>query len=131
MSSSNQDPDPVAEAAAREKEATEQAALPYKWRQTIGDVDISVPVPKGSRARDLVVEVKKLRLKVGVKGKEPIIDVGSIHFNPLPSCTHMHLKHSESTTCANSNSPGRPPQSHPSRRVHLDPRRPTIRGTAP
>ncbi|KAF8453139.1 CS domain-containing protein [Terfezia claveryi] len=74
MSDSNHDPDPVAEAAAREKEAAEQAALPYKWRQTIGDVDISVPVPKGTRARDLVVDIKKLRLKVGVKGKEPIID---------------------------------------------------------
>ena len=79
MPDPNQDPDPAAEAAAREKEAAEQAALPYKWRQTIADVDISVPVPKGSRARDLVVEIKKFRLKVGVKGKDPIIDVGLIH----------------------------------------------------
>lgn len=80
MASPNQDIDPVAEAAARQKEAAEQAALPYKWRQTIGDLDISVPVPKGTRARDLVVELKKMRLKVGLKGKEPIIDVRLPHY---------------------------------------------------
>ncbi|KAF8476058.1 CS domain-containing protein [Kalaharituber pfeilii] len=74
MADSFQEPDPAAEKALREKEAAEQAALPYKWRQTIGDVDISVPVPKGTRAKDLVVEIKKLKLKVGLKGQEPIID---------------------------------------------------------
>lgn len=75
MSEPNQEPDPAAEKAAREIEAAEQAALPYRWHQTIGDLDVSVPVPKGTRARDLIVEIKKHRLKVGLKGQVPIIDV--------------------------------------------------------
>jgi hypothetical protein len=49
------------------------AALPYKWTQTLNDVDITVPVPAGSKSRDLVVEIKKGSIKVGLKGKEPIL----------------------------------------------------------
>ena len=77
MSDPSQNPDPKAEAAARAKEAAEQAALPYKWRQSIGDVDVAIPVPKGTRARDLVVEIKKLRIKVGLKGQPPILEVNN------------------------------------------------------
>lgn len=33
-----------------------------------------MPVPAGSKSRDLVVEIKKLRIKVGLKGKEPILE---------------------------------------------------------
>lgn len=62
-----------AEDRAREKE--EQAKLPYKWTQTIGDVDITVPVEGNIKARDLEVVVTKTRLKVAIKGKEPFIDV--------------------------------------------------------
>ncbi|GAA93575.1 uncharacterized protein L969DRAFT_51484 [Mixia osmundae IAM 14324] len=51
-----------------------QASLPYTWRQTLGEVDLIIPVPVGTRARDLTVDIKKTRLKVGLKGKEPIID---------------------------------------------------------
>ncbi|KAL1923222.1 uncharacterized protein VTP21DRAFT_9598 [Calcarisporiella thermophila] len=58
----------------REKEQAEQDALPYKWKQTLQDVDITVPVPKGTRGRDVVVEFKRKSLKVGLKGKEPIIE---------------------------------------------------------
>lgn len=48
-------------------------ALPYSWKQTIQDVDIIVPVPKGTRARDLAVVIAKKKLSVGPKGKEPIM----------------------------------------------------------
>lgn len=61
--------------AAAAKEAAEQATLPYKWAQTIAEVDISVPVPPGTRARDLIVEIKSQSIKVGLKGKEPILEV--------------------------------------------------------
>jgi hypothetical protein len=47
--------------------------LPYSWKQTLQDVDIVVPVPKGSRARDLVVVISKKKLNVGLKGKDPIM----------------------------------------------------------
>ncbi|KIK83661.1 hypothetical protein PAXRUDRAFT_832041 [Paxillus rubicundulus Ve08.2h10] len=64
----------VKENADREREAGEQAALPYTWRQELGEVDILVPVPKGTRAKDLVVIVQKKRLSVGLKGKDKIME---------------------------------------------------------
>ncbi|CAG8495066.1 13173_t:CDS:2, partial [Funneliformis caledonium] len=48
--------------------------LPYKWKQTLQDVDITVPVPKGTRAKDLKVDIKKKHLIVGLKGQTPIIE---------------------------------------------------------
>ncbi|KAI9065813.1 nuclear movement protein nudC [Trametes sanguinea] len=60
--------------ADREREAAEQAALPYTWTQQLVDVDVTVPVPKGTRGRDLNVVIKKKHLTVGLKGKEPILD---------------------------------------------------------
>ncbi|KAI6136594.1 nuclear movement protein nudC [Pisolithus sp. B1] len=48
--------------ADKEREAQEQAALPYRWTQELGDVDITVPVPKGTRGRDLVVVIQKKKL---------------------------------------------------------------------
>ncbi|KAI2641117.1 nuclear movement protein [Xylaria nigripes] len=63
------------EAAARAKEAAEQEALPYKWTQTIAELDISIPsIPGNLKARDLVVELKKQKIKAGIKGQTPIID---------------------------------------------------------
>ncbi|KAJ3758637.1 HSP20-like chaperone [Lentinula raphanica] len=52
----------------REREAAEQAALPYKWTQLLGEVDVHVPVPKGTRGKNLIVDIKKKRLSVGLKG---------------------------------------------------------------
>jgi len=66
---------PAEEAAAKAKEAAEQAALPYKWSQTIGDLDITVEVPGNLKGRDLNVDIKKKKLVVGVKGQEPVITV--------------------------------------------------------
>ncbi|KAL5534359.1 hypothetical protein ACEPAG_821 [Sanghuangporus baumii] len=62
------------EQAERKREEAEQAALPYRWQQQLGDVDITVPVPKGTRARDLKVVIGKKKLTVGLKGREPIMD---------------------------------------------------------
>ncbi|GAA5835889.1 hypothetical protein JCM5353_007731 [Sporobolomyces roseus] len=59
------------EAAVKEKQ--EQDALPYRWRQTLNDVTVSVPVPQGTKAKQLTVEIKKLSIKVGLKGEEPIL----------------------------------------------------------
>lgn len=49
-------------------------ALPYSWRQELGEVDIVVPVPKGTRARDLVITIQKKKLSVGIKGNDKILD---------------------------------------------------------
>ncbi|KAF2501229.1 CS-domain-containing protein [Lophium mytilinum] len=56
------------------KEAAEQGALPYKWTQTIKDVDITVSVPGNLKGRDLDVKFTKGKLKIGVKGQDPVID---------------------------------------------------------
>ncbi|KAL6904876.1 CS domain-containing protein [Trichoderma evansii] len=69
----DKDPSPAEVAAAKQKEAEEQAALPYKWSQTIGELDLSFNVPGNYKSRDLVVDIKKLSIVAGVKGQEPII----------------------------------------------------------
>ena len=48
-------------------------ALPYKWKQELGDLTILVPVPKGTRSKQLNVVIAKKKLVVGVKGQEPIL----------------------------------------------------------
>lgn len=76
----------VAESAAREheererkaREAAEQAQLPYKWTQTIRDVDVTVPVSGNLKGRDLDVVLAKDRIKVAVKGEEAILEVSVI-----------------------------------------------------
>ena len=72
---------------AREKEAQEQARnlyfylntyfieLPYKWKQTLQDVDITVSIPKGTKGRDLTVVIKQKQLSAGLKNQPPIIHV--------------------------------------------------------
>ena len=50
------------------------SALPYQWKQELSDLDLIVPLPKGTRARDLVVKISKKKLSAGLKGKEPILE---------------------------------------------------------
>lgn len=63
------------DAEAKKKEQEEQAKLPYKWTQTIGEVDLTAPIPANLKGRDLDVKITKTSLKAGVKGQEAIIDV--------------------------------------------------------
>ncbi|PBK77506.1 nuclear movement protein nudC [Armillaria solidipes] len=58
----------------RAREAREQAELPYTWTQELPELELVVPVPKGTRARDLSVVIQKKKLSVGLKGKEKILD---------------------------------------------------------
>jgi len=48
--------------------------LPYKWRQELGELDLEVPVPKGTRGKELTVVIQKKKLSVGLKGQEPILE---------------------------------------------------------
>ncbi|CBF81029.1 NUDC_EMENI NUCLEAR MOVEMENT PROTEIN NUDC [Aspergillus nidulans FGSC A4] len=50
-------------------EEAEQATLPYKWTQTIRDVDVTIPVSANLKGRDLDVVLKKDSIKVKVKGE--------------------------------------------------------------
>ncbi|KAL9046328.1 MAG: hypothetical protein Q9214_000808, partial [Letrouitia sp. 1 TL-2023] len=56
-------------------QAEEQSRLPYKWTQTIRDVDVLVPVPPHLRGRDIDASITKTHLRIGIKGQSPpIID---------------------------------------------------------
>ncbi|KAH9470980.1 hypothetical protein Pst134EA_004890 [Puccinia striiformis f. sp. tritici] len=57
---------------AREEE--EQAKLPFTWNQTLQHLGLNIPAPPRTKAHDLVMEISKTKLKVGLKGKEEILD---------------------------------------------------------
>ena len=63
------------DAEAKAREDAEQAALPYKWEQTIKDVDVTIPVDAKYKGRDLDVKLTKTHIRVAIKGQDPIIDV--------------------------------------------------------
>ncbi len=101
---------------AREKE--EQAKLPYKWTQTIQDLDITVAVPSNLRGKDMNVVMTKTHLKVGVKGQEPVIDVRQLPLTiPLPLPLHISPSNPFPT--------GPPPPRNSLLRINLDARNPT------
>ncbi|KAF8168158.1 nuclear movement protein nudC [Crassisporium funariophilum] len=57
----------------RAREQKEQAALPYTWTQELGELDVTLPVPQGTRGRDLAVTLTKKKLSIGLKGQDVII----------------------------------------------------------
>lgn len=76
----NPSPADLAERDREEKERkaredAEQAQLPYKWTQTIRDVDVTAPIPSNIKGRDMEVTLTKSRIRVAIKGQEPIIEV--------------------------------------------------------
>lgn len=64
---------------AKAKELAEQAKLPYKWTQTIQDLDLTAPIPGNLKGKDLDVKITKTSLKAGIKGQGPIISVRTNH----------------------------------------------------
>ena len=46
----------------------------YKWTQTLEEIELRVPLPMAVKARDLVVDIQKKYLKIGLKGHPLIID---------------------------------------------------------
>lgn len=46
----------------------------YTWSQTLYETTVEVPMPQGTRGKDLDVVMTKQKLKVGLKGKTPVID---------------------------------------------------------
>ena len=57
------------------KEMAEQAALPYSWRQTLQDVSVSIPVPAGTKSKELIVVIKKKQIIVQIKAtKESLLE---------------------------------------------------------
>jgi hypothetical protein len=93
MSSAEADTTP-ADVAARETEEkarkaaedAEQAKLPYKWTQTISDVDVTIPVPGNIKGRDLDVVLTKTKIKVAIRGQEAFIEVRCGHIFFYVTC---------------------------------------------
>ncbi|KFK29309.1 hypothetical protein AALP_AA7G116200 [Arabis alpina] len=46
----------------------------YSWTQNLQEVTVNIPIPCGTKSRSVTCEIKKNRLKVGLKGQDPIID---------------------------------------------------------
>lgn len=46
-------------------------ALPYKWNQDLNTATVTVNLPSGTRARDVVVAIKKKSLRVRRSGEGP------------------------------------------------------------
>ena len=46
----------------------------FSWEQTLSDVAIQVPMPEGTRARDVVCTISKSHLVVKLKGQDAVID---------------------------------------------------------
>lgn len=68
--------DAARDAETRARIEAEQAALPYKWTQSIADCDISFTVPAELTGKNISVDIKKTKLTAGIKGQEPVISVG-------------------------------------------------------
>lgn len=76
-----------AEGKAEEDESEGKGAVPinnggvcdtYRWTQTLQDLQVLVPVPKGTKAKMLTVDIAKKKLLVQIKGAEPLMD-GEMH----------------------------------------------------
>jgi hypothetical protein len=50
----------------------------YSWTQTLSEVNVSFPVPAALKGKDVVFDITRTRLKVGVRGAQPIVD-GDLH----------------------------------------------------
>ena len=46
----------------------------YSWTQTLGEAVVDVPVPPGTKGKMCDVSITAKRLRVGLKGQEPILD---------------------------------------------------------
>lgn len=111
MAEQNPSPADVAQRELEEKERkaredAEQAQLPYKWTQTIRDVDVSAPIPANIKGRDMDVVLTKTKIKVAIKGQEPIVEVCNYR---VSSAILTYLYHPHSLFS------GRFPPSHPGR----------------
>lgn len=101
-----------ADAELKAKEAAEQATLPYKWAQTIKDLDVTIQIDGKYKGRDLDVKFTKSTLKVAIKGQDPIIEVG------LP----LQIPQVNDKALVLTQTLGRASPRNPRRRVHMDTR---------
>ncbi|CAN8302057.1 unnamed protein product [Cochlearia groenlandica] len=63
----------------------------YSWIQTLQEVTVNIPVPTGTKSRSIVYELKKNRLKLGLKGQDPIID-GELYRSVKPDDCYWNIE---------------------------------------
>ncbi|GAB2265079.1 hypothetical protein Dimus_000146 [Dionaea muscipula] len=63
----------------------------YSWGQSLQELNVSIPVPPGTKSRFIVCEIKKNRLKVGIKGQPPVID-GELYQSIKPDDSFWSLE---------------------------------------
>ena len=127
MADENQQPPQLneeEEKVRRAAEIAEQAKLPYEWTQTIRDVDVTIPVPGHLRGKDLDVLLAKDRVRVGVKGETPILEVFTYLPTYLPTWGLERMKKRSILINSREPSPTRSTRTnHPGRsRQHAHPR---------
>ncbi|CAI5510680.1 unnamed protein product [Closterium sp. Naga37s-1] len=46
----------------------------YSFTQTLGELNLAIPLPAGTKARGVTVEIKKTKLVAGLKGQAPVLE---------------------------------------------------------
>merc|ERR1711988_10335 len=46
----------------------------YSWTQTLEQLTVTVPVPKGIKGKEVICDIESSKIKLGVKGQEPILE---------------------------------------------------------
>ncbi|KAL7476719.1 hypothetical protein ACHAW6_002557 [Cyclotella cf. meneghiniana] len=75
----------------------------YVWTQTLEEATVHIPVPEGTRAKDLDVEITASSLSIRQKSSEPD---STTNFHPLQGTLYARVRPSECTwTMENTSSP--------------------------
>jgi len=62
----------------------------YSWTQILGELEAVIPIPPGTKSKQLDVVIENKRLKVGLKGKPPIVE-GEFHKQIKPADCTWHI----------------------------------------
>lgn len=68
------------DAAAKAAQDAEQAQLPYKWTQELDHLEISLPIPQGTRGKDLLVKMTPTHIKVALKNASDSLMDGQLAY---------------------------------------------------
>lgn len=53
---------------SEQSQPSSSTSLPYRWTQTLAEVHIEVPVPKGTRGKQVHLQINPKSLKVAIQG---------------------------------------------------------------
>ncbi|BFZ56941.1 hypothetical protein PYCC9005_003991 [Savitreella phatthalungensis] len=70
--------------------------LQYSWSQSLREIDLSLTLPTGVRAKQLDVMIASKRLRIGLRGQSPWIE-GELHKEILPDESTWTVDSSEYT----------------------------------